>query len=71
MNQQQNVSLKDTTAIVCEECSHDVFTQKYLLRSLSRFVTGSPQDAMIPVPIFECSKCGHVNKDFLPPKEEK
>ena len=24
------------------------------------------QDALIPIPVFACGKCGHVNKEFLP-----
>ena len=72
-NQQQNlnVSLKDTTAICCESCQHDVFTQAFYLRKVSRFVTGTPEDPTVPVQVFQCAKCGHVNKEFLPPANLK
>ena len=71
MNQQTNLSLKDTTPITCNECGHNVFDQKIMLRSVSRFVTGTAENAIVPMPIFACSKCGHVNKEFLPPQEDK
>lgn len=61
-----NVSLKDTTAINCEECEWEIFTEGIMLRKISRFVTGTTQDALMPIPVFACAKCGHVNKDFLP-----
>ena len=61
-----NVALKDTTGIQCEECGHEVFREGVLLRKVSRFVTGTSQDALMPIPVFSCSKCGHVNKDFMP-----
>ncbi len=69
MNQKElnmNVSLKDTTSISCDECSHDVFTEGVLLRKISRFVTGTSQDALMPIPVFTCAKCGHVNAEFMP-----
>ena len=61
-----NVALKDTTAIACEECGHSVFQEGVLLRKISRFVTGTSQDALMPIPVFSCSKCGHVNSEFMP-----
>jgi hypothetical protein len=61
-----NVALKDTTAISCEECGHGVFQEGVLLRKISRFVTGTAQDALMPIPVFACSKCGHVNTEFMP-----
>ena len=61
-----NVALKDTTAIACEECGHGVFQEGVLLRKISRFVTGTSQDALMPIPVFACSKCGHVNAEFMP-----
>ena len=69
MNQKElnmNVSLKDTTPITCEECGHSVFQEGVLLRKISRFVTGTSQDALMPIPVFSCSKCGHVNEEFMP-----
>lgn len=73
MNQQPNVnvSLKDAKPVLCEECQHEVFGEKFLLRRVSRFVTGATEDGFIPIPVFACSKCGHVNKEFLPPVNEK
>jgi uncharacterized Zn finger protein len=61
-----NVALKDTTAIDCEECGNGVFQEGVLLRKISRFVTGTSQDALMPIPVFSCSKCGHVNAEFMP-----
>lgn len=69
MNQKElnmNVSLKDTTPVTCEECGHSVFQEGVLLRKISRFVTGTSQDALMPIPVFSCAKCGHVNTEFMP-----
>ena len=61
-----NISLDKTSSVVCEECNNQVFQEGVLLRKASRFVTGTAQDAMIPIQVFACSKCGHVNNEFLP-----
>lgn len=61
-----NVSLKDTTPISCDECQNEVFIEGVILRKVSRFVTGTAQDAVMPIPVFTCSKCGHVNDHFMP-----
>jgi lysophospholipase L1-like esterase len=34
------------------------------LRKASKFITGTPQDSIIPVPTFICAQCGKVNEEF-------
>ena len=59
-----DVDMSKTTAYICEECEHDVFNMRYKMRKLSSFVSPSGQDAIIPIQVFSCDKCGHVNKEF-------
>jgi uncharacterized Zn finger protein len=59
-----NVSLEQTTPVVCEECSNETFTQVVFLREVSRFVIGTQRDGLTPIPSFACAKCGHVNEQF-------
>jgi uncharacterized Zn finger protein len=61
-----NVSLDKTIAMTCDECGHEVFTEGMMLRKVSKFLTGNAQDGLVPIPVFMCSKCGHVNQEFLP-----
>ena len=44
----------------------NVFQEGLMLRKASKFLTGTQQDALIPLPVFSCAKCGHVNEEFLP-----
>ena len=37
-----------------------------MLRTASKFVTGTPEDAIVPIPVFACDKCGHINEKFIP-----
>jgi uncharacterized Zn finger protein len=69
MSQEQinmNITLDKTSGVVCDECSGEVFTDGVMLRKASRFITGTAQDAIIPIQVFTCVKCGHVNEEFLP-----
>ena len=69
MSQEQinmNITLDKTAAVVCDECSGEVFTDGVMLRKASRFITGTAQDALVPIQVFSCAKCGHVNEEFLP-----
>jgi uncharacterized Zn finger protein len=61
-----NINLEDTTEITCDQCSNATFHEAVLLRSISRFITGTAQDGMMPIPVFACDKCGHVNDRFMP-----
>lgn len=66
MQQQLNISLDKTTGVKCDKCQNETFQEGVMLRKASRFLTGTEQDALIPIPVFTCSKCGHVNDEFVP-----
>ena len=66
MQQNLNVELNQTTAVTCEECQGVYFEQSLILRKASGFLTGTGQPAYIPIPVFACKECGHVNGEFLP-----
>jgi uncharacterized Zn finger protein len=63
-NQQVRVGLENSTAIVCESCGNPTFKEASYLRKVSRLLTGSAEDMLVPVPTFICTKCGHVNEQF-------
>ena len=66
-----NVSLDKTIAITCEECGGQVFTEGVMLRKVSRFLTGNAVDGLVPIPVFACTSCQHVNVEFLPAELKK
>lgn len=61
-----NVALKDTTPIVCDECGCEVFIPGVMLRKVSKFMTGTATDSLLPIEIFMCGSCHHVNTMFRP-----
>jgi uncharacterized Zn finger protein len=66
MNNQVNVDISQTQSVTCEECGGVYFEQGLILRKASKFLTGTGQVGIIPIPVFNCKKCGHVNKEFQP-----
>ena len=66
MQQNINVDLSQTTPVTCEECQGTYFEQALVIRRLSAILTGQGKPGFIPIPVFKCSGCGHVNKEFVP-----
>ena len=64
--QPKSVTLRDTTAVECDECKNTTFTEAVVMRRVSRLLTGAPKDSYVPIPVFLCSACGHVNEEFIP-----
>ena len=63
-NMQEQIDISKTSAIKCEACENQTFKQSLLLRKLSALVSPNGQETLVPVQVFACEKCGHVNKEF-------
>lgn len=61
--QQKQISLDQTTGIVCD-CGGQLFQQALYLRKVSRFITNQDEDSIIPHPTFYCVACGVVPEQF-------
>jgi hypothetical protein len=60
-----NIDIKNTAPVTSEE-GNMVFQEGVILRKVSRFVTGTSEDGIIPVPVFFDVKTGKVLIDMLP-----
>ena len=61
---QETIDFSKTTQIKCESCDSSTFKQTLLLRKMSALVSPNGQETIIPMQVFACEKCGHVNKEF-------
>ena len=59
-----NIDLTHATTLECEKCEGIGFKQTMMLKKLSPLVSPNGQEAIIPVGVFACESCGHVNKEF-------
>ena len=64
---QPQIDLKSTTSVQIES-GGDIWKQGFVLRKVSRFVTNSSEDAVMPIPVFYDSETGKILKDTLPPE---
>ena len=62
--QQQQIDISKTSPVKCEKCENPTFKQSLLLRKLSALVSPNGQETLVPVQVFACEKCGHVNSEF-------
>ena len=61
---QEQIDISKTSAVKCEACENQTFKQSLLLRKLSALVSPNGQETLVPVQVFACEKCGHVNSEF-------
>jgi len=71
--QQANVQLdlNQAETILCEKCSNGLFIQSFFLKKLSALVSPTGQEAIIPVQVYSCGNCGHINSKLNPTTSEK
>ena len=62
---QMNVDIKQTTPIESAE-GNQVFQEAVVLRKVSKFLVGTSEDAVIPIPVFIDVKTGKILTELLP-----
>ena len=65
MNQNINIDLSTVDNIACDECENETFEPVFIIKHISALMSPTGQETMVPVQLFKCSKCGHVNEKFL------
>ena len=73
--QQANVQLdlNQAETVLCEKCSNGLFIQSFFLKKISALMSPTGQEAIIPVQVYSCGNCGHINSKLNPtarPSEE-
>ena len=69
MNREQpglNVDSLNGQRVTCGSCGNDTFTQVFKIRKLSALLSPHGKETIIPMQVFACAKCGHINDVFLP-----
>jgi hypothetical protein len=69
MNQPQqqglNIDFKNTTAIKTSS-GGQIWQQGVVLRKVSKFVTGTSEDAILPIPVFYDPETNEILKEGVP-----
>ena len=67
---QQEIDINDTETIVCDECGNATFIQCFFLRRISPLMSPTGQEAMVPIQVYSCGNCGHINRKLNPTLEQ-
>lgn len=62
---QPKIDIKSATTIFSPE-GNFVFTEGVILKKVSKFIAGTPEDALVPIPCFYDVKSGKVLVELLP-----
>jgi len=59
------VNLRDSQTITCEKCGSMYFKEVVYIKKVSKILTGSSEDTIVPFPIYMCASCEHVNDGLI------
>lgn len=63
--QQVSIDFDKATDVVCEKCGCNRFKSAFLLKRISALVSPTGEETIIPMAVFACVECDHINDEFL------
>jgi hypothetical protein len=60
------IGLDKTVELSCE-CGNNLYKEVVMLRTVSKFIAGTSEDGVIPIPAYACTKCEKLNQNTLHP----
>ena len=66
--QQQNINInpKDLEDMLCKKCNCQTFEAVFLFKKLSAVLSPNGKDTLIPLQVYKCTECAHIDEGFLP-----
>ena len=58
------VDLREQPSVKCEKCESLFFKVVTMIKKVSKLLTGSAEDTIVPFPTYRCDDCNHVNEEF-------
>lgn len=56
--------LQSAVNFSCEECKNETFRQTFVIKRISALVSPEGKETFVPIPLFTCDACGHINEVF-------
>jgi len=66
--QAPQIDLGKSKPLVCEHCGYDTFVTGGKFRRISKLLTGTQQDVIVPIDVFLCGNCGEVSQELMAPE---
>lgn len=70
LNKQAKPDFSQALDYVCEQCGNKAFVAQYLIKKFSALLSPTGEEALVPIQVFSCAKCGHINSDFIPENDQ-
>lgn len=48
----------------CEKCHNKTFKNTFVIKTISGLLMPDGKETLIPIAVFSCDACGHINKKF-------
>ena len=61
-----NIKPEDLEDVVCDNCGCQTFEPVMVFKSLSAVLSPTGQKSLIPLQLYKCTDCGHINDEFIP-----
>lgn len=68
--QQSNFDLSGAVDVACDECTNPYFETAFIVKKVTSEMSPTGQEGIIPIPVFVCKSCGHINDEFAPTSEK-
>ncbi len=60
-----NINLEEAENVTCDACGKDAFSPIFKIKRLSPLISPTGQETFIPIQLFKCDACDHINELFL------
>lgn len=58
------VNVMEAPNVKCEKCGNIFFDKVTIIKKISKLLTGSSEDQLVPMETYVCKSCGHINEEF-------
>ena len=62
---QMNIKPSELEDVSCDECGNFTFAQVVLMKRMPQLISPTGKEAFIPMQVYACNSCGHVNERFI------
>lgn len=64
--QAMNINLSEQPTLKCSSCDGLFFTPSFIVKKISKIITGQSTDQLAPIQLLRCADCGEVLKESVP-----
>ena len=65
------VDWKNAVDVKCAKCDHSTFVMAHEIKKLSPLVSPTGEQLILPMGVFACQKCGHINDELRMPTPQQ